>query len=206
MVGYYESLTDPSYKGQILALTYPLIGNYGVPGESVTSHLLEHFESTHIHASGLIVADYSYAHNHWDATRSLSDWLEQEDIPAIHRIDTRSLTKRLREKGTMLGKIVFEDDVGFYDPNRENLIQKVSVKEPVVYNEKGKWKIVVIDCGIKYNILRSLIRRGCCVIRVPCDHDFLGQSFHGIVISNGPGDPKMCQETIALIRRCFEKK
>ncbi len=206
MVGYYESLTDPSYKGQILTLTYPLIGNYGVPGKSVESHLPKNFESDRIHASALVVSDYSFSHNHWNAVQSLSDWLKEQRIPAIHRIDTRALTKRLREKGTMLGKIVFEKDVGLYDPSKENLIQKVTVKEPVVYNEKGKWKIVVIDCGVKYNILRSLIRRDCCVIRVPCDHDFLGQSYDGIVISNGPGDPKMCQETIALIRRCFEKK
>ena len=205
MVGYYESLTDPSYKGQILSLTYPLIGNYGVPGESIQSQLAAHFESTRIHASGLIVADYSYSHDHWDATRSLSDWLKQEDIPAIHQIDTRSLTKRLREMGTMLGKIVLEDEWAFYDPNKENLIAKVTVKEPQVYNEKGNWKIVVIDCGVKLNILRSLLSRDCCIIRVPCSHDFFDRTFDGVVISNGPGDPKMCPETIALIRKCYEK-
>jgi carbamoyl-phosphate synthase small subunit len=152
----------------------------------------------------MIVADYSYSHNHWDATRSLSDWLKQEEIPAIHQIDTRSLTKRLREKGTMLGKIVLEDDLTFYDPNKENLIAKVTVKEPHVYNEKGKWKIIIIDCGVKLNILRSLLARDCCVIRVPCSHDFFDLTFDGVVISNGPGDPKMCPETIAMIRKCYE--
>jgi carbamoyl-phosphate synthase small subunit len=206
MVGYYESLTDPSYKGQILVLTYPLIGNYGVPGESVESHLIKNFESEKIHASALIVSDYSYSHNHWDAVRSLSEWLKEQGIPALHRIDTRALTKRLREKGTMLGKIVFEKDVTWCDPSKENLIQKVSVNDPIIYNEKGTRKIVVIDCGVKYNILRSLIQRDCCVIRVPCSHDFFDRSFDGIVISNGPGDPKMCQETIEIIRRCFEKE
>lgn len=204
MVGYYESLTDPSYKGQILVLTYPLIGNYGVPGEDAESQLSKNFESDRIHASALIIADYSYAHNHWNATRSLSDWLKEQKIPALHRIDTRSLTKRLREKGTMLGKIVFEDDTEFYDPNKENLIAKVTVKEPIIYNKKGKWKIVVIDCGVKYNILRSLLKRDCCVIRVPCDYDFFDREFDGVVISNGPGDPKMCPDTISLIRKCFE--
>jgi carbamoyl-phosphate synthase small subunit len=129
----------------------------------------------------------------------------QQEIPAIHRIDTRSLTKRLREKGTMLGKIVFKDDVEFYDPNRENLIENVTVKEPQVYNEKGRWKVVVIDCGVKQNILRSLIDRDCCVIRVPCDYDFFDRTFDGVVISNGPGDPKLCTQTIALIKKCYEK-
>jgi carbamoyl-phosphate synthase small subunit len=205
MVGYYESLTDPSYKGQILVLTYPLIGNYGVPGEDEEFHLSKNFESDRIHASALVVADYSYSHNHWNAVRSLSDWLKQQGIPAIHRIDTRALTKILREKGTMLGKIIFKDDIEFYDPNRENLIEKVTVKEPQIYNEKGKWKILVIDCGVKFNILRSLIKRDCCVIRVPCNYDFFDRTFDGVVVSNGPGDPKMCQETIALIRRCYEK-
>ena len=205
MVGYYESLTDPSYKGQILVFTYPLIGNYGVPGEAERSGLPANFESERIHTSALVVADYSHSHNHWNAARSLSDWLKQQGIPAIHGIDTRSLTKRLREKGTMLGKIVFADDIGFYDPNRENLIEKVSVKEPVIYNEKGKWRIVLIDCGVKLNIIRSLVQRDCCVIRIPSRWDFFDRTFDGVLVSNGPGDPKMCPETIALIRKCFEK-
>ncbi len=205
MVGYYESLTDPSYMGQILALTYPLIGNYGVPAEAVENRLSRYFESDRIHVSALVAADYSYSHNHWNAERSLSDWLVEQKIPALHRIDTRALTKRLREKGTMLGKIVFDEDVEFFDPSRENLIAKVSVKKPVVYNEKGKHKIVIIDCGVKYNILRSLIARDCCVIRVPGNHDFLASAFDGVLVSNGPGDPRMCPETVALIRKCFEK-
>ncbi len=205
MVGYYESLTDPSYKGQILVLTYPLIGNYGVPEDSAESSIPEKFESDKIHASALVVADYSYSYSHWNAVRSLSDWLKHQRIPAIHGIDTRSLTKRLREKGTMLGKIVFADDVEFYDPNRENQIGKVTVKEPIVYNEKGPRRIVVIDCGVKLNILRSLVARDCCVIRVPCNYDFFDWTFDGVVISNGPGDPKMCRDTIALIQKCYKE-
>ncbi len=204
MVGYYESLTDPSYRGQILALTYPLIGNYGVPGEDGSS-LSKNFESDRIHASALIVADYSSSYSHWNAARSLADWLETHKIPALHQIDTRALTKRLREKGTMLGKIVFEKDVDFYDPNRENLISQVTTREPLIYNEKGRRKIVVIDCGVKFNIIRSLIRRDCCVVRVPCSFDFFDRTFDGVVVSNGPGDPKMCPETVALIKRCFDK-
>jgi carbamoyl-phosphate synthase small subunit len=206
MVGYYESLTDPSYKGQILVLTYPLIGNYGVPSERLRDKLSVNFESDRIHASALVVSDYSFSHNHWNAIKSLSDWLKEQGIPAVHRVDTRALTKRLREKGTLLGKIVFDKDVALYDPNKENLIQKVSVQEPVIYNNKGSRKIVVIDCGVKHNILRSLVQRDCCVIRVPCNYDFLDRTFDGVVVSNGPGDPKTCQETIAIVKKCFEKK
>lgn len=206
MVGYCESLTDPSYKGQILVLTYPLIGNYGVPDKSSDSLLLKNFESDRIHVSGLIVSDYSFSYSHWSAARSLSDWLREQEIPALHRIDTRALTKRLREKGTMLGKIVFDEPVEFYDPDRENLVKKVSPAEPMVYNDKGKKRIVVIDCGAKLNILRCLLERNCCVIRVPYDYDFLDRTFDAVVVSNGPGNPKMCRETVSLVRRCFERK
>ncbi len=110
MVGYYESLTDPSYKGQILVFTYPLIGNYGVPGNEAEGTLTRHFESDRIHVSAIIVSDYSFFHNHWNAEKSLSQWLIEYKIPALYGIDTRALTKRLREKGTMLGKIVFDKD------------------------------------------------------------------------------------------------
>jgi len=206
MVGYYESLTDPSYKGQVLVLTYPLIGNYGVPSKEVKGDLPKNFESDRIHASALIVSDYSFSHNHWNAVESLADWLKKQHIPALYGIDTRALTKKLREKGTMLGKVVFDKDIKFYDPNRENLIKKVSVQEPIVYNEAGKRRIIVIDCGVKYNIIRCLIKRDCCVIRVPYNFDFFQQSFDAVIISNGPGDPKMCRETIVLVKKCLERK
>ena len=205
MVGYYESLTDPSYKGQILTFTYPLIGNYGVPGDEQENGLSKHFESDRIHVSGLIVSDYSFFHNHWNAERSLSDWLIGQEIPALFGIDTRALTKRLREKGTMLGKIVFDEDVPFYDPGQDNLVKQVSIKEPVIYNSKGRKRIVVVDCGVKYNIIRSLIRRDCSVLRVPCDFDFFQSEFDAVLVSNGPGDPKMCLETVANVKRCFEE-
>ncbi len=203
MVGYVESLTDPSYTGQILTLTYPLIGNYGVPGDAEAEGLPLFFESGRIHIAALIVSDYSQDCSHWNAVRSLADWLKAENIPALTGIDTRSLTKQLREKGTLLGKIEFGDDIEFYDPNRENLIVKVSTPEPVVYNPSGSPGIVLIDCGAKYNIIRSLIQRNCRVIRVPCDFDFFDLAFDGVLISNGPGDPKMCTETVASVRRCL---
>ena len=206
MVGYYESLTDPSYKGQILVLTYPLIGNYGVPRNETEHNLSRHFESDQIQISALVVSDYSFSHNHWNAALSLSEWLKEYDIPALHGVDTRALTKRLRERGTMLGKICFGQDVEFYDPNKYNLVNQVSIKKPIIYNENGRRRIVVVDCGVKYSILKNLIARDCCLIRVPWNYNFFDHSFDAVVISNGPGDPKMCQETIENVRKCFERK
>jgi len=205
MVGYNESLTDPSYTGQILVFTYPLIGNYGVPDDTQDMDLPKHFESSKVHVSGLIVSDYSFSHNHWNSVRSLSAWMKGQGIPGLYGIDTRALTKKLREKGTMLGKIIADEDVEYYDPNKENLVKKVSIPEPIIYNQGGRKKIVVIDCGVKTNIVRSLVERDCEVLRVPCDYDFLEEDFHGVVISNGPGDPKMCAETVTNIKKCFER-
>ena len=201
MVGYSESLTDPSYKGQILVLTYPLIGNYGVPGnERDENGLPLNFESEKIQAEGLVVSDYSFDYSHYTAAKSLSQWLKEEGKPAIFGIDTRQLTKKLREKGVMLGKIVVgSKDVQFDDPNLKNLSAEVAAQEKVTYNNSGKKKIVLIDCGVKLNIIRSLIDRGCSVTRVPWNYDFLNDKvldFDGIAVSNGPGDPKMCTTTI----------
>lgn len=205
MVGYYESLSDPSYKGQILVFTYPLIGNYGVPSRESENNLLKYFESDQIHAAALIVSDYSDSRAHWNADRTLSNWLKESDVPALSGIDTRALTQRLREKGTMLGKLTFQEETEFDDPNKRNLIHEVSIQQPTSYNEGGNKRIIVIDCGVKYNILRSLIQRDCHVVRVPSTYDFFHLTFDGVIVSNGPGDPKMCQETIALVKRCLEK-
>lgn len=205
MVGYPESLTDPSYKGQILALTYPLIGNYGVPGKETENNLLKNFESDKIQVQALVVSDYSFEYSHWNAKKSLAEWLKEEDIPAIYGVDTRRLTKTLREKGAMLGKIVIGEDVGFYDPNAIDIVKDVTIKEPVIYNEKpNQKKVVVVDCGIKNNIIRNLIKRNLTVVRVPYDYDFLTQFFDGLVISNGPGDPKMCKEAIYNVGRAMK--
>ena len=204
MVGYPESFTDPSYKGQILVLTYPLIGNYGVPGEEKEENLLKYFESDKIQISGLVISDYSKDYSHWNAKKSLSEWLKQHDVPGIYGIDTRELTKKLREKGTMLGRIVYDDkEIELEDPNKRNLVAEVSIKEPVVY-EKGKTRVVAIDCGIKNNIIRSLLKRDITVIRVPWDYDFFKLKFDALVISNGPGDPKMAKETIANVKKALE--
>ncbi len=206
MVGYNESLTDPSYRGQILVFTYPLIGNYGVPGGQSDDGLPAFFESDRIHVSGLVVSHYSSSHNHWNAARSLADWLRDEGVPAVEGIDTRALTRRLRERGTMPGKLVIDGDTEFSDPSREHLVRLVSTRERTVYNPDGEPGVALVDCGTKYNIIRSLVRRNCRVVRVPYDDDFFDESFDGVVVSNGPGDPKQCPETVALVRRCLEKE
>ena len=206
MVGYPESLTDPSYKGQILVLTYPLIGNYGVPAKNIENNLDTNFESNKIQVQALVVSDYSFEYSHWNAKKSLGEWLKEENIPAIYGIDTRKLTKTLREKGAMLGKVVFEnEDIKFYDPNTIDVVKEVSIKEPIVYNQKpNQKKVVVVDCGVKNNIIRNLVKRNLTVVRVPYDYDFLTEFFDGLLVSNGPGDPKMCQQTVYNIGRVMK--
>lgn len=205
MVGYPESLTDPSYKGQILVLTYPLIGNYGVPASDAANGLATAFESEKIHIQGLVVSQYSTEYNHWNAARSLHDWLRDHGVPGLEGVDTRMLTKRLRERGSMLGQIVVSDETPkLHDPNNENLVSVVSVEQPIEY-AGGKKRVVVIDCGCKHGIIRNLLARGVTVLRVPWNYDCLGEKFDGVVISNGPGDPKMCQDTITIVRKAMER-
>lgn len=205
MVGYPESLTDPSYEGQILTLTYPIIGNYGVPENSQTNGISDFFESERIHVSGLIVQDYSHDYSHWNAAKSLGDWLKEEDIPGIYGIDTRMLTKILREKGSMLGKIVYdnENEVEYYDPANENLVAKVSCKDVIEY-KNGEKKVVLVDCGTKLNIVRELVKQNVHLIRVPWDYDFSAIEYDGLFISNGPGNPDHCQITVDNIRKAME--
>lgn len=205
MTGYPESLTDPSYKGQILTLTYPLVGNYGVPNEEKHLDGLEKFfESEKIHISGLIISDYSIEHSHWNAQKSLSEWLKEHQIPAVYGIDTRALTEKLRENGTMLGKIVTEKDIPFYDPNTVNLVAEVSCKEKRIYGN-GKHRIVLIDCGVKNNIIRCLLDYDTTVIRVPWNYDFSQEEYDGIFISNGPGNPEMCDKTIEHLKKALQE-
>lgn len=207
MVGYPESLTDPSYAGQILCLTYPLVGNYGIPEESIKDGLSSFFESEKIHIRALVISDYSFAYSHWNAVESLDSWLKKHKIPAIYGIDTRELTKVLREKGTMLGKVVPEGRVldKIKDPNLDNLVDLVSCKEVQIYG-KGEKKVVLVDCGVKHNIIRSLIKRGVEVIRVPWNFNFNKLKYDGILISNGPGNPDHCYEAIENIREAFNKE
>ena len=200
MVGYPESLTDPSYEGQILVSTYPIIGSYGVPDKKF-------WESDRIHVSGLIVSQYIDTPSHFQSKMTLSQWLKNEKIPALEIKDTRFLTQKLRDGGAQLAKIIFNKDIDFDDPNKKNLVAIVST--PGVSKEgKGTKNIVIIDCGNKRNITRSLLNRGVKVIIVPWDFDIfsLKEKFDGVLISNGPGDPKMCQPTIETIKKVMAKK
>jgi len=199
MNGYPESLTDPSYYGQILVATFPLIGNYGVPEPNVVGGIEQNWESSRIHVKGLIVSEYSENFSHWNANKSLGQWLNENKIPAIGGIDTRMLTKQLREKGSMLGKIIADGDTDWYDPNTDNPVARVSVTTPVTYGN-GTKRIVLVDCGVKNNILRCLLRRDVQVYRVPYDYNFLNDEFDAVLISNGPGDPKVNFQTIENIK------
>ena len=212
MTGYPESLTDPSYAGQILVTTFPLIGNYGVPDTGIGSDGLPLFmESDHIHPKALVVADYSETYSHWNAKESLAAWLKREKIPAITGIDTRRLTKVLREHGVMMGKIEVigekqdvRDMTEAEDYGSVNWVEKVSCKEVITYrpdtNLSPLKKVVLVDCGVKANIIRCLIRRGIEVVRVPWDYDFNQLEFDGLFLANGPGDPEQCDKTVAHIR------
>ena len=204
MTGYPESLTDPSYAGQILVTTYPLIGNYGVP-ETGGEPLPTFMESEKIHVKGLIVADYSEKYSHWNAKESLSEWLKREGIPALTGINTRKLTKRIRERGVMRGRIMIEGletarSAEQLDYSSVNWVEQVSCKEVIHYNEGGSKRVVLVDCGVKANIIRCLVNRGVEVIRVPWDYDFNQLDFDGLFLSNGPGDPERCSETVEHIR------
>lgn len=206
MVGYPESLTDPSYSGQILCVTYPLIGNYGVPEESLDKWgISKNFESEKIWIRGLIISDYSFKYSHWDAVKSLGDWLKEHHIPGIYGVDTRELTKRLREKGSMLGTITpanVEEKFEIEDPNAVNQIEIVSCNKVIHYGE-GQKKVVLVDCGVKHNILRCFIDRGVELIRVPWDYDFTNIEYDGLFISNGPGNPEFCDVTVENIKKAM---
>lgn len=210
MVGYPESLTDPSYSGQILCVTYPLIGNYGVPNEGVDIYgISRNFESEKIWVRGLIISDYSFNYSHWDAVKSLDEWLKEQKIPGIYGIDTRELTKVLRENGSMLGEIIIGEGKPsghIEDPNLENQIAIVSCKEVITYkpeNPSGK-KIVLVDCGVKHNILRCFVDRGIEVTRVPWDYDFNTLEYDGLFISNGPGNPEFCDKTVEHLKTAMQ--
>ncbi|MDR1896710.1 MAG: glutamine-hydrolyzing carbamoyl-phosphate synthase small subunit [Prevotellaceae bacterium] len=205
MVGYPESLTDPSYLGQILVTTYPLIGNYGVPEDSVKNNLSLFFESDKIQVSGLVVSDYSDEHSHWNSKQSLHSWLTEYKIPAIQGVDTRELTKILREKGAMKGKISTDanDNSELYDPSTENQVAKASCKEVINYGDSGDIHIVLIDCGVKHNIIRCLLKRNTKVTMVPWDYDFSTVNYDGLFISNGPGDPNHCGITIERLKQAL---
>ena len=202
MVGYPEAITDASYTGQILIMTYPIIGNYGVPVSSL-------WEDDRIHIAGLIVSNYIDTPSHVQSTMNLGAWLRREGIPALEIKDTRRLTQHIRTHGTMLGKIVFDEDVPFYDPDLDNLVELVSTTSVHMQGE-GETTIVLIDCGAKRNITRSLLARGVRLVTVPWDYDLFAPerdfSFDGILVSNGPGNPKLAIKTIETLRTAMEQR
>lgn len=250
MVGYPESLTDPSYRGQILVITFPLVGNYGVPSRTEMDEVLKdipkYFESSQIHIAGLIVGTYSQDYSHYLASSSLGAWLKENDVPGIYGIDTRALTKKIRNGGVLLGKILFPkstlsvldsaasalgltsendqlpeserwmkeyQDVEWVDPNERNLVAEVSIKEPKLYlPEPGKaiktpsgrtLRIIAVDVGMKYNQIRCFVHRGVELKVVPWDYDFTAEphdTFDGLFLSNGPGDPTMISTTFNRLR------
>lgn len=237
MTGYPESLTDPSYAGQLMTLTYPLVGNYGVPPFTVEPNGLATFmESEKIHAEAIIVGDYSEEYSHWNAVESLADWLKREQVPGITGIDTRELTKVLREHGVMMGRIVFDNGQWEIDNGKlimdnyatVNYVDRVSCKEIISYLPDGTSrsfplttpiaqlncqlstfnfqlkKVVLVDCGVKTNIIRCLLKRDVEVIRVPWDYDFNELEFDGLFISNGPGDPDTCDAAVQNIRKAMQ--
>lgn len=206
MTGYPESLSDPSYAGQILVTTYPLIGNYGVPSTETGGNGIPRFlESEHIHVSALIVADYSNTYSHWNAHESLASWLKRGHIPGLTGFDTRRLTMKLREKGVMIGRIVIE---GIADTSvaeqygAVNWVERVSCQEVITYRVASpRYRVVLVDCGVKANIIRCLLQRDIEVIRVPWDYDFNKLDFDGLFLANGPGDPDLCKKTVEHIRQ-----
>ena len=226
MSGYPESLTDPSYAGQILVTTFPLIGNYGVPDTGIGADGLPLFmESDRIHAKALIVADYSEQYSHWNARESLASWLKREKVPGITGIDTRRLTKVLREHGVMMGRIEIDGSVcrcatatnPTEDYGSVNWVEQVSCQEVITYRPEANRspltshlsplkRVVLVDCGVKANIIRCLIRRGIEVVRVPWDYDFNQLEFDGLFLANGPGDPERCEKTVEHIRTFLNNK
>lgn len=223
MTGYPELLTDPSLAGHILVLTYPLVGNYGVPDRSTDQQGISRcLESEKIQIKGLVVFDPSRSFSHWSADKSLEDWLAEEKVPGIYDVDTRALVQVLREKGPLKGRLVAGGDKsvntvgsdrgsGIVGSNTgdstvgssadDHPVAGVSCREVITYQgNPGAKKIVLVDCGVRHSILRDMLQSGLTVVRVPWDYDFRHLSYNGIFISNGPGDPRLCAKTIEHLR------
>ncbi len=202
MVGYPEAFTDASFAGQILIMTYPLIGNYGVPVQ-------HYWESERVHIAGLVVSEYVDTPSHAQNAMTLSTWLKQQHVPALEIKDTRKLAQHIRTHGAMLGKIVFEKDIPFHDPNLDNLVAQVSTQTVMQIGE-GEKHIVVLDCGAKYNIVRCLLKRDVRVTVIPWNYPLFDEQhafdFDGLLISNGPGDPKLATAAIETIKQALERK
>ena len=213
LVGYPESLTDPSYRGQLLTLTYPLAGNYGVPERDPNNPIQDGFESSRIQAQALIVQRLSQDYSHWKSSQSLSDWLASEGVPGIEGVDVRALTRHLRQFGTIKGRLLLEGSDNreqvlsepCRDPGSYNVVAEVSCSEPILHScgKAGAPRVVLVDCGAKTSIIRCLHARGADVLQVPWNHDFVAEKADAVLLSNGPGDPKMTGDTIEMVRRAL---
>lgn len=219
LVGYPESMTDPSYKGQILCFTQPLIGNYGVPSSSKKDEfdLLKYMESPHIQCIGIVVADVALEYSHWTAVESLQQWCKRSGVAAITGVDTRQLVSYLRDKGSSLAKITIgeeydaDEDAAFEDPGSINLVHKVTTKAPFHVACPPQYSknihIAVLDCGAKENILRCLVQRGASLTVFPYNYPIhkVANKFDGVFISNGPGDPTHCSSTIENLKETMNR-
>lgn len=208
LVGYPESMTDPSYRGQIICFTQPLIGNYGVPSGTALDqfNLLKYFESPNIQCSGIVVSDVALQYSHWTAVESLAEWCKREGVAGITGVDTRELVSYLREQGSTLGRIAANDAPAteeFYDPGKDNMVAVVTTKEPFyVAAPNAKHNVLLVDCGAKENIMRCLVSRGANITVVPYNYPIhkVAAMYDGVFISNGPGDPIHCQETVENLK------
>jgi carbamoyl-phosphate synthase small subunit len=221
MVGYPESMTDPSYAGQVLCFTYPLIGNYGVPSgdEKDVFGLPRYFESAGIKVTGIVVQECCQRPNHWASVQSLSSWMSDQDVPGIEGVDTRALVSTIRERGVMMCALANGPEVA----NRRELrrlleksarydsvdfVRGVSVKKAETYGVSEK-KVVLIDCGAKESIIRNILGRGYAVVRMPFDSsyaDVMQQDPAGVIVSNGPGDPRLCVDTVKTTTRLVDSE
>ncbi|MEW6604805.1 MAG: glutamine-hydrolyzing carbamoyl-phosphate synthase small subunit [Thermoproteota archaeon] len=220
MVGYTETMTDPSYRGQILCMTYPLVGNYGVPSFDIKDEygLPKFFESDKIQVKALIIHDLSDIASHWSCTKTLDQWLYEEKVPGIYGIDTRALTKKLRVKGVMMGAVVVSKEEITDSQMKKvlagakyeglNFMPEVSTDRPQEYGDRDKDCVVVLDTGVKYSIIRNIMRTGYRVVRLPWDsthEQVMSYNPKGVVISNGPGDPKVCMPTIKTASKLIKE-
>jgi carbamoyl-phosphate synthase small subunit len=211
-------MTDPSYRGQILVFTTPLIGNYGVPDNSApldSQDVGVVLESKNIQCSAVVVADVAEKFSHYKAVESLAGWCRRQGIPGITGVDTRAVTRLLRDQGTTLGRIAVGPDASlpapqsheYWDPSAENLVDQVSTSEAYELNSNGSIKIAVLDFGAKANILRSLVRRDAAITVFPWNFDFniVREQFDGLFLTNGPGDPSHCMEAALNLRRTLQE-
>lgn len=207
MVGYHESLTDPSYCGQILVFTYPSVGNYGVPdGVPDELGLRTMLESARIHARGVIVTDKADDTSHHDAAKSFTEWLVESNVPGLTGVDTRELTQHLRDKGCMRGSIVAEGQEPDFAPEPGfNPVAEVAYPEVRDYGTEGP-RIILLDTGVKESIVRHLVQAGTRVRRVPWDYDFFAEEFDGLFLGNGPGDPKDAGPSVELVKRALRDR